>query len=186
MKKILILVFTVALFASCNHDRNHPGWAYMANNDMYYSLAYESYSDNPILKNNMTMQEPVEGTVSREMMPYPYPEGYEGQMQAAVGLQNPLEKTTKNLKEGKRLYGVYCIVCHGESGRGDGHLYTAKLFSAKPSNFHDQAQKDKTEGEMYHIVTKGSLSKLMPSHASQIKPDDRWRIISYIKSTFQK
>ena len=186
MKKILALIFTVVLLASCNHDRNHPGWAYMADFDMYYPLPYESYSENPVLKNHMTMQPPVEGTVSREMLPYPYPEGYEGQQQAAAALHNPLKITKQELQEGKRLYNVYCAVCHGESGRGDGYLYSAGLFPAKPSNFHDPIQKSKTEGEIFHIITRGSLSKLMPSHASQIKPDDRWRIVAYIKDKFQK
>ena len=187
MKKIFLIIFALsAIFTACDHDRNDTGRAYMADFDMYYSEAYESYSDNPILANGMTMQEPVEGTISREMIPYPYTRDYESQMKAAQELHNPIAKSSDNLKEGKRLYNIYCKVCHGASGQGDGHLYTAKLFSAKPSNFHDAAQKSKSEGEIFHIMTVGSLSGLMPSHASQIRPDDRWKIASYIKETFQK
>ncbi len=189
MKKILLIILaTTAILTSCDHDRNDPGRAYMADFDMYYSLAYESYSSNNFLPNQMTMQMPVEGTVSREMLPYPYKRDYESQMKAAAELKNPLPNphSKKNLESGKALYDIFCKVCHGAGGQGDGHLYTAKLFSAKPSNFHDASQKSKTEGEIFHIMTVGSLSGLMPSHASQIKPADRWRIAAYIKETFQK
>ena len=186
MKKIFLIVFVTSIvFTSCNHDRNDTGRAYMADFDMYYSFAYESYSPNKLLPNHMTMQAPVEGTVSREMLPVSDVCDYESQLEAAK-VPNPIPHTQENLERGKRLYGIYCKICHGVNGQGDGHLFTAKLFTAKPSNFHDATQKTKTEGEIFHIITVGSLSKLMPSHASQIKPDDRWRIAAYIKDSFQK
>ena len=55
-------VFALLLFASCDVNRNQPGWSYF--NDMEESQAYETYSANPNLPNGKLMNGPVEGTVA--------------------------------------------------------------------------------------------------------------------------
>jgi len=41
---------------------------------------------------------------------------------------------------------------------------------------------NKPDGEIYHVITMGSLSGLMGPHGSQIRPDKRWMIINYVRS----
>ncbi|MCB1317844.1 MAG: hypothetical protein KDK27_17885, partial [Leptospiraceae bacterium] len=61
---------------------------------------------------------PPEGTVPREHEPYPYEAGdFAG---AAAGLSNPLPRTQKILERGEKMYNIYCAVCHGNTGAGDG------------------------------------------------------------------
>jgi mono/diheme cytochrome c family protein len=36
-----------------------------------------------------------------------------------------------------------------------------------------------TDGQIYHIITMGR--GLMASYAAQVEPDDRWKIILYIR-----
>jgi hypothetical protein len=41
--------------------------------------------------------------------------------------------------------------------------------------------KNKPDGELYHVITLGSLSGLMGAHGSQISPENRWKIINYVR-----
>jgi mono/diheme cytochrome c family protein len=177
------ILLTIALFASCKHGNNDTGYAYMP--DMAYSNAYETNTENPAFKNGRTNQLPVEGTVPREMIPYQYEKTFADQVRAGVELVNPFEATKENLEQGKKQYDIYCAICHGDKGRGDGHLYTSKLFPPKPTALHDAYVQNKPDGEIYHVVTMGSLSGLMGAHGSQIKPDDRWKIILFVKNGFK-
>ncbi len=76
----------------------------------------------------------------------------------------------------------FCISCHGELGAGDGHLYTSGLFAAKPTSLIEDYVQNKPDGEIYHVITMGSLSGLMGAHGSQIRPAKRWMIINYVRS----
>jgi len=75
-------------------------------------------------------------------------------------------------------------MCHGETGKGDGHLFTNGLFIAKPTSLVESYVQDKPDGELFHIITMGSISTLMGAHGSQISQDDRWKIVLYIKNGF--
>lgn len=175
---ITTLIVLVAL-SSCNHDRNHPGWVYAP--DMMYSEAYDAYTENPNFENGRTMQLPVKGSIARGSIPYPYEKTYFGQVAAGKELVNPLEINNEVLATGKEQYDIYCAICHGDQGKGDGYLYTSKLFTVKPTSLVEAYVQNKPDGEIYHIITLGSLSTLMGAHGGQIEPDDRWKIIHYIK-----
>lgn len=174
---VLALVFT-----SCSRNENSTGYVYAP--DMAYSLAYETYTPNPVTKNGITMLNPVAGTVPRGIIPYRYPRTFDGQVLAGKELVNPLELTESNLTRGKVQYDLFCAICHGEKGAGDGFLFTSKKFTAMPRILNDSFVQEKPDGEIYHVITLGSLSGLMGAHGSQIKPDDRWRITHYIKNDF--
>jgi len=60
----------------------------------------------------------------------------------------------------------------------------SKLFTAKPTDLTSAYIQDKPDGEIYHIITLGSLSGLMGAHGGQIKPADRWKIVTYVKNKF--
>lgn len=184
--KVLILLFagTTVLFTSCKHDRNQPGYAYMP--DMYYSEPYNAYTENPVFNDSLTMQAPAEGSIPRGHIPYPYkPKNYTDQLLAGQELMNPLEANDENLAIGKKKYDVFCASCHGVMGKGDGYLYTSKKFAAKPTSLVEAYVQGKPDGELYHIITVGSLSGLMGAHGAQISPDDRWTIINYVRKLAQ-
>jgi mono/diheme cytochrome c family protein len=185
--KLSLLLSGIAILAltSCRHDRNHPGYAYMP--DMYYSMPYEAYSPNPVLSDSVTMQLPVKGTIARGHMPYPYKaKSFEDQKLAGEELINPVVASPEALAAGKEQYTIYCSVCHGVLGKGDGHLYTSGKFTAKPTSLADSLVQSKKDGEIYHVITVGSLSGLMGAHGPQITPENRWSIIHYVRSLATK
>ncbi len=76
------------------------------------------------------------------------------------------------------------MICHGKQGKGDGTLFTSGKFTAQPTNLSEDRIMNMPDGEIYHIITKGSVSGLMGAHASQIKPENRWKIVKYIRNNF--
>ena len=182
----LIVLFFVVL-TSCNKDKNNPGYDYMGSHDMYYTKYYKAYSPNPIFKDSITNQLPVEGTVSRGHMPFPYATKSIGdravnQTLAGIQLANPLAYDDDSVAKGKKLFNIFCSICHGETGAGDGHLYTSGLFPAKPTSLIESYVQNKPDGEIYYVITAGSISGLMGPHGTQVTPDERWMIINYLRS----
>jgi len=176
---LLALMFFIS---SCNHDRNQPGYAYMP--DMYYSEAAEAYSPNAAFSDSMTMQVPVKGTIARGHYPaYAYkPKSADDQKRAGLELVNPVPVNAETVAKGKELYAIFCANCHGELGDGKGYLFTSKRFPAQPASLITDPVKSKPDGELYHVITLGSLSGLMGAHGSQVSPENRWKIINYVRT----
>ncbi|MCK9400080.1 MAG: c-type cytochrome [Bacteroidales bacterium] len=178
---VIPLLAVMLFMSSCNHKRNQPGYAYMP--DMYYSEPYDAYTANPVFRDSLTMQLPVKGTIARGHYPaYPYkPKSVEDQKRAGLELVNPVPVSTGALAKGKEQYTIFCINCHGALGDGKGYLYTSKRFPAQPTSLIGDIVKNKPDGEIYHVITLGSLSGLMGAHGSQIAPENRWKIVNYVR-----
>lgn len=188
MKTRLILgVMALLSLNSCflAKDEKDPGYEFAP--QMYVSTPNEPYSQtdlHPINPNGMTMRAPVEGTIGRsgvgydntrlELM-YNYPIGKDSLEYAAMVLKNPLEKTDKNLQEGKYFYTAYCQPCHGSEGKGDGSV--GQVYGGVP-NYTASYIADKPSGHIYHVITKGKGR--MWAHGTQIRPEDRWKIVMYV------
>lgn len=178
---IFITIVLVALVA-CDRTRSSTGWDYMP--DMYYSNAYESYTPNPNFEDKLTMRTPVEGTVPREMLPFIWENTPEDRIAAGEALENPVENTAGNLEQGRKLYGIFCLSCHGSQGDGEGYLYTTERYPYPPANLVDEVVKELKDGEIYHSITVGY--GIMGAHGSMIQPEDRWKIILHIRENLQK
>jgi len=182
VKSIVFVAAVILGLSSCDYNRKTTGWEYFR--DMAHSPAYESYTPNPNFPDGKTMQAPVEGTIPRELMPYPYQKNDQDRILAATTLVNHLETTQENLFRGKEKYGIYCSVCHGEQGDGKGNLFTSGKFPFPPGNLLSAKMRVNPESDIYHVITVGF--GIMAAHGSMIPPDDRWRISMYIKRELQK
>jgi mono/diheme cytochrome c family protein len=163
---------------SCDRNRNNPGWDYFP--DMFYSTAYESFTNNPNFKDGMTMRVPAEGTIPGDFTPFEYTLDPESRIKAGKELVNPVLPSAGSLAEGKKAYTTFCIGCHGTTGNGDGQLYTSKLYTLKPRPLSSGNAINLKDGEIYHSITLGFGS--MGAHGAQIRPADRWNIVLYIRS----
>ncbi len=168
---------------SCNSDPKHPGYEYMP--DMYRSPSFETNSPNPNFEDGMTVRTPVAGTIPMGFKPFPFAgtkEGYE-----AAGTEWKIDTALKNeanMAEGKRLYEIYCTPCHGGEGNGDGPVVAAG-FAPPPSYSKGNSSRggkmsDLSEGKIYHTITYGL--NMMGSHASQLVPAERTKIVMYVRS----
>ena len=90
----------------------------------------------------------------------------------------PMPITAADLDRGQERFNIYCSVCHGRLGDGSGMI--VKRGFRKPPSFHDERLRNAPIGYFFDVETNGFGA--MPDYASQIPPEDRWRIISYIRA----
>ena len=184
--RLSALLLIPLMFMACTRGKNNPGYDYMGTQDMYYTKFYKAYSPNPIFRDSMTNQLPPEGSVSRGNMPFPYPGSNVGeravnQVKAGLEFENPVASTPQVIAHGKEQYRIFCSNCHGDQGKGDGHLFTSGLFPPKPTSLVEARVKGMPDGEVYYVITMGSMSGLMGPHGGMIQPEDRWAIINYVR-----
>jgi mono/diheme cytochrome c family protein len=175
MKILVKAIATIGILVlvSCKKD-SAPNYQFFPN--MYQSVGYETYTENPGFENGVTAQVPVLGTVKRGWLPFEVPNTAEGRIFAKDSLVSPLKNTEKNLAKGKELFGIYCSVCHGKKGKGDGVLVKNEKFLGVPS----YKDRDITTGSIYHTVYYGLNS--MGSHAGQLNADERWQVSMYVST----
>ena len=170
LKHISLLVLIMSL-TSC-FDPSKPNYQYFPN--MYESVGYKTYQESDAFPNGIQAQLPVEGSVPRGWQPYEYEDSNEGYESAKLNLKSPLVNNEENLKNGKKMYDIYCSVCHGSKGDGQGILMEREKFLGIPS----YADRDITEGSIYHVLMHGI--NLMGSHAGQVNDEERWQIAQYV------
>jgi mono/diheme cytochrome c family protein len=99
----------------------------------------------------------------------------------AIGAKvvNPMPVTMENLERGRNRYEIYCIACHGRTAESNGPVVGPNRFPAPPSLHTDQAR-GYADGTICYVITNG-VGK-MPAYAGQIEPDDRWKVVLYVRA----
>lgn len=178
----LLVAFLLTTFmASCDRTRFDKGYEYFP--DMAHSLAFETYSSNPVFADSVTMRIPVANTVPREMIPYPFDNSLESRAKAAATLTNPLEPTAENLQQGRDQYNIFCTVCHGAAGDGNGYLFTSGRYAIKPASLISEKMMAAPDADIFHVITAGF--QVMGAYGHLIRPDDRWKISMFVKNELQ-
>ena len=151
--------------------------------DMAVSPAVTTYSSSAVTEDAQTLRAPVPGTVPRGPLPLHYEATEADALRAAVELQVPpgIAAEPDRLRA-EKLFAVFCQPCHGGEGHGDG--ITIKRGFQPPPSLLTQHARDMRDGQMFHVITYGQ--KLMPSQASQVRADDRWRLIMHVRRLQQR
>lgn len=92
----------------------------------------------------------------------------------------PVPITKADLDRGQQRYNIYCSVCHGLTGYGDGIVARRGFNKPSPASYHQDRLRQAPVGHFFDVMTNGWGA--MPSYASQIPVEDRWRIIAYIRA----
>jgi mono/diheme cytochrome c family protein len=123
-------------------------------------------------------EQTVAGPQPSRMTPSPATSG----MQAAAYPDDveifPFPITQSVLERGKQRYEIFCSVCHGMTGDGDGIVVRRGFRRA--ASFNDDRLRQAPVGHFFDAITNGWGA--MPSYASQIPVQDRWAIIGYIRA----
>ncbi|RPJ34587.1 MAG: cytochrome c [Verrucomicrobiaceae bacterium] len=90
------------------------------------------------------------------------------------------ENTTELILRGKERYGIYCAVCHGASGDGNGITanYGVPVAANPNAKLNILTQETYPDGRLYEVITNGK--GLMSGYGYNIPVRDRWAIIAYI------
>lgn len=177
-KSVIVLLFVSMLITSCNWDRSKPNIQYMP--DMYASVSYQPYGINPVLADSLSSLVPPVGAIARGQSTMEYPGTTEGYDAAKANLKNPLPVNEENLKNGKKMYDIYCATCHGDKGDGMGKLVQNGKMLGVP-NYKDRQI---TEGSIYHVIYYGR--NMMGSHAGQLTEQERWQVVQYVQDLRNK
>lgn len=169
-----LLIGVIGLMVLSCQTKDDRNFQYMP--DMYQEVSYEAYGKYEVFPNAMEAMIPAEGSVSRGWMPYEYEDTREGYENAKANLENPLPFTEDVVNEGKQLYTLYCAVCHGDDGDGQGILAQREKILGIPA-YNDEGRAI-TEGSVYHVTYYGINT--MGSYASQTTEEELWQINHYV------
>ena len=179
MKSLLKIAFVLGIvvsFSSCK-DNLKPNYQYMPN--MYESVAYETYSESDAFNSPTGIkgkegQLPAEGSIKRGFVPYEIPNTTEGYDFSKTITTSSLDGKEVDIKKAEELYGIYCAICHGETGNGMGKLVKQEKLLGVPSYKDRQV----TVGSIFHVETYGLNS--MGSYANQLSQQELWMIAAYV------
>jgi len=90
----------------------------------------------------------------------------------------PFPVTEDTVRRGRERYDIFCSVCHGLTGNGDGMIVRRGFRRA--ASFNDERLRQAPVGHYFDAITNGWGA--MPSYAAQIPVQDRWAIVSYIRA----
>src|SRR5262245_24893590 len=90
----------------------------------------------------------------------------------------PFPITQQTVERGRGRYDIFCSVCHGLTGNGDGMIVRRGFRRA--ASFNDDRLRQAPVGHFFDAITNGWGT--MPSYAPQISVQDRWAIIAYIRA----
>ena len=82
------------------------------------------------------------------------------------------------IKRGQQRFNIYCSVCHGQTGEGNG-MVVQRGFR-QPPTFHSDRLRGMPVGYFYDVITQGFGA--MPSYRKQVPVADRWAIVAYVRA----
>jgi mono/diheme cytochrome c family protein len=119
----------------------------------------------------------VEGTVARgqlrddDLL-------YTGRVNGQDATVFPAPVTAATMARGRERFDVYCSPCHGRTGQGDGMVVLRGY--RRPPSFHQDRLRSAPIGHFFDVITNGFGA--MPDYASQVRTEDRWAIIAYVRA----
>lgn len=92
----------------------------------------------------------------------------------------PMKITALDIERGQVRYNIYCSVCHGMTGYGDGMIARRGFNKPSPASYHQDRLRQAPAGHFFDVMTNGWGA--MPAYAQQISVEDRWRIVAYVRA----
>jgi len=146
--------------------------------DMHVQPRQNPLSRSDFFTDQRSERPPVEGTVARGQL-HEDTYFYTGKHGNNPGDYMPFPVTKEVLDRGRERYNIYCSPCHSLVGDGNGFV-PSRGFARKPPSYHIPRLQKAPLGYFYDVITNGF--GIMPDYASQIPPDDRWKIVAYIRA----
>ncbi|MEY2987089.1 MAG: hypothetical protein RJB13_610 [Pseudomonadota bacterium] len=147
---------------------------------MDFQTKYRPQKENTFFADGRAMRQPVAGTVAQG--------GLKEDSKLHLGKEgetfvssNPLPISLGFVERGQERYDIYCAVCHGKTGVGNGIVIKRNAGMLQPPSFHDERIVQMPEGQIYDAIINGVRGN-MPSYAYAIPVEDRWAIVAYIRA----
>jgi mono/diheme cytochrome c family protein len=92
---------------------------------------------------------------------------------------NPVKADAVSIERGHTLFTINCIMCHGETGEGNGQV--AAFLANKPANLTSIITQSKSDGALFMTITNG-VNGRMPPMVENLTVRDRWDVVNYIRT----
>ena len=182
MMKFLYIFFALFLFACQGMPSKKPPIHLNPNMDDVerYDAQEKQYFYE---KDDRTKRNPIEGTISYGFYKDDNPEFFLGMNDKGEYVDKAseiLDIDENFIKRGQERYNIYCSVCHGFSGVGNGLVAQNDEYNVIVTSILSETLDDKSDGYFYDIISNGKNN--MKGYSGQIKEEDRWAIVTYIRA----
>jgi len=171
------LFIAIIIFGCQGNPFSEPPLHFVPNMDN--QPKYKAQAKGEFFDNGSAMRMPVEGTIARGNL-RESDEYYRGKDSSTGEFveNSPVDVTMTGLKRGQERFDIYCAVCHGQSGDGRGIMLEYKYVP--PPTFHSDLVRQYLDGHIFDVISNGKNN--MPAYGPQIKVEDRWLIINYLRT----
>ncbi|MBX3354660.1 MAG: cytochrome c [Phycisphaeraceae bacterium] len=193
---VLLLLIPPAVIARIRSEPS-PNRPVRLFQDMAFQSRFNPQSENPLFADLRAMRPPILGAVARGEL------RADGHLDAGVvdGAwattlpPNPeTQASLEFLERGRARFNIYCALCHGYAGGGDGVINQRAMELLTNINgpvngttwvqaknlVHDETVVTQPIGQIYNTITHGIRN--MAGYESQISVQDRWAIALYVKA----
>ncbi len=181
---VLKTLFILLLMSSgCYRGRPSEKPPIHVNPNMDNQEKYTVQSESQFFADKSSMRTPVAGTISRGNLKEDtaYYAGKRGKDKDGNDVfihPSPVTINMDLLNRGQERFNIYCSVCHGKTGEGNGIVVQRGLLP--PPTFHDDRLRSKEDGYLFDVITNGKGN--MSSYKHQVSVEDRWAIIGYLRA----
>lgn len=141
---------------------------------------FQAQEANPYFADGRAMRPLVAGTVARGFLREDAAFNLGRTEAGAPVATSPVPVTRELLLRGQQRYNIFCSVCHGKAGDGQGIIMTGQYGYTPAPSYHDDRLRGETDGHYFQVISNGIRS--MPGYAQQIPVADRWAITAYIRA----
>jgi len=145
--------------------------------DMHDQPKYIPLRESAFFNDDRSARPLVEGTVARghlhddELL-------YTGKARGEDATVFPFAVTADVMTRGQERFNIYCSPCHGRTGQGDGMV--VRRGYRRPPSLHQDRLRTAPAGHFFDVITNGFGA--MPDYAAQVRAEDRWAIVAYVRA----
>lgn len=163
---VLALVASLGLVTGCEVRQS-----------MWDQPRHEPLESTEFFSNGSVARVPVESTV---------PQGhlneddhfYLGKVDGQFVDTFPFPIDEEVMARGRERFDIYCAPCHDAVGNGNGMI--VQRGYKRPPSYHVDRLREVPVGYFYDVIINGF--GVMASYSYQLKPEDRWAVVAYVKA----
>ena len=145
--------------------------------DMHDQPKYVPMRESTFFNDVRSARPIVEGTVARGQLQEDTLM-YTGKVNGADTTVFPFPVDAAVMARGQERFNIFCAPCHGRTGQGDGMV--VRRGYRRPPSIHQDRLRAAPAGHFFDVITNGFGA--MPEYATEIKAQDRWAIVAYVRA----
>jgi mono/diheme cytochrome c family protein len=161
--------------------------------DMDNQPAFRAQQTSALFADGRAARSVVEGTMARGHLKLDdslfrgyrtIREGADERIEFVSTIPDSIAVDAQTVQRGKERFNIYCVVCHGAVGDGNGLVHQRALARKEaqwvpPTNLLTKVIRDQTSGQLFQSISDGVRN--MPGYNTQVSVRDRWAIVVYLR-----